>query len=1080
MMLIDSHQRSQATDPSRSFIVQAPAGSGKTEILTQRYLRLLGRVTAPEQIIALTFTRKAASEMRERIVIALQDAARGKEAASPHQQMTLSYAKEALEASKQHSWNILEQPNRLKIITIDSLCQSINQSIPLLDKQIAYSNITDQPELYYTMASRECIRHALEEPEYQQAIKTLLLHVDNRQDRLMSLFTSLLAQRDQWLRPLFIAKAQDKATLEQGLQYIEQHELNRFKQSLPAVLASELVRLARTMACIENNPQSPRYPLREWYDFQNTNQPMATALSKLIFTGELNFRTAFDHHVGLKRGECTDQEYEDMKSASKQLLAQLADYPGFQDALIQVSELPKPHYDQEQWDMLQALFILLPLLVGHLHVLLSDHNEVDFVSISQQAIAALGDGDNPTDLALYLDHAIHHLLVDEFQDTSITQFDLLSKLVQGWEPGDGKTLFLVGDPMQSIYRFRQAEVGLFFKAKAQGIGPVQLHSLELSCNFRSNAHIVEWVNQQFSYIFPAQVDIESGAVMFHSSAAIHPGHAESEIKAFQYQSKQEEAAHLIELVQLELDRNPQQSIAILVRSRSHLLYIIRLLRQHHIPYQGTDIDLLSNLPHIRDVYSLTMALLMPANRLHWLAMLRSPFCGLSLKDLHCIAQFNKKKSIYYALVYRDDIKNLSEEGRQRLHYFFQVIQKALANRYQSRLSAWIISTLNDLQVDKILDPSQGNDLSQFWMLVDKFEEDGRLPDIKGFNQAIQALYSQQGTPARLQIMTIHKSKGLEFDTVFLPSIGSKPNLGDKPMMRWLKLPSQQQKEILLISPMKAAHHERCALYDYLTQLDEEKAGYETQRLLYVAVTRAKERLYLMNSSSQSAKGSFYSFLKQQEFIPMDLKESTEAVGHALPKLSRLPLTHYEQQHILSIPTQAVPSSLNSGIPRIIGIVTHLLLQTMCEHHLNSMEELPWALATNELKRYGFNPLMQEEAITSMQEQIQRFLNDPVGLWIISPHLHEQNEYELLVSHQQQVVTRIIDRIFEDQGKLWIIDFKTGKEDDRTQQKYQQQLNDYAQHLATRTELPIHCGLYYLPTNHWATWHYVPSFIPSQR
>lgn len=82
-MLVDSDQRSQATDPSLSFIVQAPAGSGKTEILTQRYLRLLSTVTAPEQIIALTFTRKAASEMRERIVHALQQAANKKRPIPP-------------------------------------------------------------------------------------------------------------------------------------------------------------------------------------------------------------------------------------------------------------------------------------------------------------------------------------------------------------------------------------------------------------------------------------------------------------------------------------------------------------------------------------------------------------------------------------------------------------------------------------------------------------------------------------------------------------------------------------------------------------------------------------------------------------------------------------------------------------------------------------------------------------------------------------------------------------------------------------------------------------------------------------
>jgi ATP-dependent exoDNAse (exonuclease V) beta subunit len=211
MTLIDGEQRKKATDPSTSFIVQAPAGSGKTEILTQRYLRLLGTVTAPEQIIALTFTRKAASEMRERIILALQQAAANQKASSAHQQATLGFAQDALHRDAQYEWNLLQQPNRLKIITIDSLCQSINQAIPLLEQQIAYAQITDKPEQHYLNAARQCIQFALQTPNYQQAIKTLLLHVDNKQYQLLRLFKDLLMQRDQWLSSLFQARYQDKS-----------------------------------------------------------------------------------------------------------------------------------------------------------------------------------------------------------------------------------------------------------------------------------------------------------------------------------------------------------------------------------------------------------------------------------------------------------------------------------------------------------------------------------------------------------------------------------------------------------------------------------------------------------------------------------------------------------------------------------------------------------------------------------------------------------------------------------------------------------------------------------------------------
>jgi ATP-dependent exoDNAse (exonuclease V) beta subunit len=1072
MNLIDGEHRQRATNPCSSFIVQAPAGSGKTEILTQRYLRLLSTVTAPEQIIALTFTRKAASEMRERIMLALQDAHANKPTQTPHQQMTLDFAKQALNHSKRYGWELLQQANRLKIITIDSLCQSINQAIPLLEKQIAYSQITDKPDSYYLKAARQCIAFALETPQYQPAIKTLLLHVDNKQEQLLRLFKNLLSQRDQWLSPLFQARAQEKSTFEKALRFIEHHELTRFKKSIPFLLAEKLTSLAQELALIENNPDSPRYKLKDWYDFQQSTPDTVTALGKLVLGSDNTLRKSFDHHVGLKSGACPAAQYRTIKEASQELLIQLNDYPDFLAALLQISTLPKAEYDSEQWEVLQALFVLLPLLVGHLHLLFSEANEVDFTTISQQALSALGDSENPTDLGLYLDNAIHHLLVDEFQDTSITQFELLTRLVQGWQAGDGKTLFIVGDPMQSIYRFRQAEVGLFFRAKEQGIGGVMLNSLELQCNFRSTATIVNWVNEQFSKIFPHQFDMESGAVSFHPSVHVIKNNDLSAVHALHFEHRKHEAIHLIELIKHELSTHPEQSMAILVRSRSQLTEIINLLREHHIPYQGTDIDLLANLMHLRDVWSLTQALLAPGNRLAWLAVLHSPYCGLTLNDIHTIAQFNKKKSIYSALLHLDKMNDLSDEGRIRATFFIQIMHQSLNQRYQTHLSDWVGHTLKNLHVDAILNQNQLNDLEQFWTLLDRYEQEGRLPDMNEFLIEFNKLYSQQATPSRLQVMTIHKSKGLEFDTVFLPSLGSQPNRGNNPMLRWLKLPTQHHGNLLLVSPIQAAHQDRCALYDYLGQLDEEKSHYESQRLLYVAATRAKSRLYLLDCSTKSYKNSFRALLKNQDFLSVGNEELITEAGLSLPQLYKLPL-HFYESNAPHPPVflNALTSGLSSGIPRLIGIVAHQLLQWICTHHPESPAQIPWQLAQREFKKLGFDNETTQLALTTIKQQLTQLFEDPIGSWIIASHSKEQNEYQLLVEHQNNLVTRIIDRLFEEHNKLWIIDFKTGKEDLDTLALHQQQLNEYGYYLSSRTDLPIHCGIYYLANQHWVNWHY---------
>lgn len=1017
--------------------------------------------------------------MRERILLALQQAANKIDATSAHQQQTLDFASKALLRDQAENWQLIQQPGRLRIITIDSLCQSLTQAIPLQENQTPYAQICDKPYGHYKAAARACLMFAIHQPDYQESIKKLLYHVDNRQDKLLDLFCSLLGSRDQWLQLIYQASTQDKASYEQALYLIEQHELERFQRSLPEEDAIALTRLVQRLASIEANPSSPRYPLCFLTAFEQLDAPLVSSLASALLTSQNTLRKAFDHHVGLKRGVCDDAEYEALKSASKQLLSKLELCPDFLPALLRVKNLPPPHYDPEQWSILQALFKLLPLLAAHLQLVFSEHNEVDFTAISAQALAALGDEECPTDLALYLDNTIHHLLVDEFQDTSIQQFQLLSQLVQGWQPHDGKTLFIVGDPMQSIYRFRAAEVGLFLRAKQQGIGPVMLTSLELSCNFRSSATIVDWVNCQFKSIFPKTDDIESGAVSFHSAISIKPAEPESQVIAFQYTNRVQEARALVSLVSDELKNHPSDDIAILVRSRKQLTDIIQLLRAEKIPFQGVDIDLLATLPHLRDVWSLTAALLMPANRLAWLSLLRSPWCGLTLEELHCIANFAKHQSIYFALSQLAHVEGLSDTGRVRAHYIYTVLHNALMTRHQQSLINWITDTLKQLHLEKVLQPSEQDDLEQYWLLLERFERNGQIEDMEQFNLELNKLYSQQVIPSRLQIMTIHKSKGLEFDCVILPGLSTKTPHIDTPMLRWLTLPTQQGEELLLVSPIKAAHHEECLLYDYLGKLETEKSQYELQRLLYVAVTRAKKRLYLFDNREKSIQGSFRQLLQNQVFLTDELDNAsvqTQEEAVALPELFRLPEDYYHHPPpFLHQPiTNTQPPVITDNTPRLIGIVAHELLQWVCDHHPETIADVPWELAYNQLKTLGFEGEEFLNAETLLVTQITRFFHNPIGQWIMKPHEQERNEYELLVDHEGKTVTRIIDRTFCEHDVRVIIDFKTGADNTSTQKKHRQQLNDYAALLSYRYTQPVRCGLYYLATDRWVDW--VPSTI----
>lgn len=1075
--LNDQYQREQATDPAHSYIVQAPAGSGKTEMLSQRFLRLLAIVQAPEQIVALTFTRKAAAEMRERIINSLQRAARNESSDSPHQQQTLEWAHTALNHSNRLQWDLLNQPHRLRIMTIDALCQQISRAIPIQEQAIPFASINENANLTYQQAARSCIRFALENEDTRASIIRILAHLDNNQGKLIELFCQLLANREQWLPVVLSASSRSRIEFENDLHQISEHEVARFKAFFPKDLQQQFLSIVRMVAEHSDFKEGYFSCLKTCYDFDTLTHQQLQALIEIILTKDGKFRAKYDHYIGIQKGLIDDATFDLIKLESTSIQNHLKEIHGLQDHLIRLRTLPESTYQDEQWNVLQSLLELLPQLAAHLQLLFSEQGQVDFASIAQQANYALGTDEQPTDLALFFDNSICHLLIDEFQDTSLSQYELIRKLMMGWEKNDGRTLFLVGDPMQSIYRFRQAEVGLFLKAREQGIGPVSLIPLELSTNFRSSETIVHWVNQQFKNIFPAQDDIEAGAITYHHSDAVHAAHEKSFIKATSYVDSDMEAQGIIDIIRHELQSVPEQKIAILVRSRTNLLDIMNRLRQENIPFQGVDIDLLGSLPHIQDIWSLTRALLFPANRLAWLSLLRSPFCGLSLQDIHQLVK--DKRTVSFLEIIEQltpDNQPISVEGWQRLTTFMNIMRTAIAQRHHYRLVEHLVLILQRLGADTLYDAQQHNDIEQFWQLLEKFEQDGLLSDIRQINEGLQNLYAQQSNSASLQVMTIHKSKGLEFDTVILPHLGAKKKPADKPLIRWLKLPQKNSRSLFLLAPLKAEHETQSSLYNFLQMLDKEKEDYESQRLLYVAVTRARHRLYLCSHKTKPEKGSLQFLLPDihfEEQMPLNQSETSET---KLPILQRLPLSCFQPQ--LSMESDAHNRMLHTSSynqSTITGSLCHSLLQWISEHQIFHIDSLPWSRIHNDLRMMGLPDTEQEGIVKNLKHLLENMFNDETGRWILSAHPIALNETSFMENRASDIQIKIPDRFFRDeQGQLWVVDFKTGHKNSATEEKYNHQVSDYARilhHLYPGDA--IHCGIYYLENQYWHCWPYIP-------
>ncbi len=526
----DSEARTRALDVGRSFLVQAPAGSGKTELLIQRFLALLAHVDRPERVVAMTFTRKAAGEMRDRILGALANARNSVEAETPHERLTQELARDVLAQDERHGWHLTAHPARLAVQTIDAFCAGLARQAPLATGLGGASRFVERAQPLYEAAVREGLADAdANDADWRR----ILEHFDNDAGAVVAALAGMLGKRDQWLR-LLQGRGREafRAELEAALAREIEGELAAIAAAFPAHLARALQHLLRH--AVQNADGATRVEeiaprLKACADAGGLPPASIGALdawralaSWLLVAGEPQFRKAVDKRDGFPspKSGSGGSDHTASIAAMEAILAELAAVPGLAEALDAARRLPPPCYTEEAWAVVVALLDLLPRLAARLTLAFRDAGALDFTQGMLGALAALGSEERPSDLLLALDLRIDHLLIDEFQDTSFTQLELLRLLTAGWQPGDGHTLFAVGDPMQSIYRFREAEVRIFVEAQAQQqVAGVPVESLVLARNFRSHAGLVAWVNDVFPRVFPGRSDPWRGAVAFAPAIA---------------------------------------------------------------------------------------------------------------------------------------------------------------------------------------------------------------------------------------------------------------------------------------------------------------------------------------------------------------------------------------------------------------------------------------------------------------------------------------------------------------------------------------------------------------------------------
>jgi ATP-dependent helicase/nuclease subunit A len=1112
----DERAREDATDPRRSVLLQAPAGSGKTTVLTQRLLRLLAEVDEPEEILAITFTRKAAAEMRARVLRAL----RGEiDVGTAQGQRLRALADKALAHAAARGWNLQEDPNRLRIQTIDSFNFRLASQLPVTARAGGSLVISERPEELFRHAARQTLISAEQDDGLREDAELLFERLDNRWSNVESLLAGMLNKRGHWLRYVL---GQDPGALRA-----------RIAQSLESILRDHLL-LACARISLALRREAGCLPQVGDLGHEPQCHEAWKRLAGLSLTEKDRWRKSITRALG------TAFENATMRDALRACIERLSDVPGARELLSDLRGLPGAMLSERDGHAVEALSRLLRSAAAHLYAEFAAAGRVDHTYVAGAARAALTDAGLPTDLALQTGLSLRHILVDEFQDTSLAQFDLIETLTVGWEEGDGRTLFVVGDPMQSIYQFREAEVGLFFRARDEGIGEVRLEALRLLRNFRSEASLIAWTNDAFTELFPPVDDLRASAVAFTPSLAGSgvrdaqgavakgagadiPAAAPVRLTLFPPGDRESEATAIAARITALRAADPGASVALLVASRTHAVPLMAAFEAARLDAIGVDIVPLSEVAVVRDLVALLRALHHLGDRTAWLAILRAPWCGASLASLTALSGRKDSTHLWDALSDSRRLSKCRPDDVGRLRRVRAVLDAALTNRDRGPLADWLEATWLQLGAADAYPENEFRHARAFFAALSERTASGEWRGPQDLDSLLSDLFAQPRAASAnpVQIMTIHRAKGLEFDHVLIPAIDRSPGRDPEPLLRWLDLPRRHGGSDLIMAPVPAVGDQAGSeVGAYLKQLMAARATNERARLLYVAATRAKQTLWLSGAPKLKADGSvvpkagtllavLWPTLGSQ-FVAAESvngEVTAEADGRAATNSARPDVGNGHGAKCSAVPPPVglllrrlradwAPPSLQTPaelerLPlnrqtldppefswvgetaRLIGTVVHAGLE-----QFSRSASLPTRAEVErqrddyaqQLRRHGVPEADLKRATETVINALSRTVEDQWGRWIFSPQHRETNSELALTGIAAGTLTNvIIDRSFIDSsGTRWVIDFKTSSHEggaleaflDREMVRYRSQLETYVALARALGPHPVRAALYF--------------------
>jgi ATP-dependent helicase/nuclease subunit A len=888
-----------SVSPNRNFTVEASAGTGKTWLLTSRIIRLLLDGAAPGSILAITFTRKAAAEIRARIEQRLLAMALADDSAlrASLGQLGLDQADSALLNRARGLYEgFLTAEHPARISTIHAFCQDILRRFPLESRLPPGFQVIETPgearEAAWSSLLRDLGRLSEDQP-LSQAFDHLLRWLESA-DAVREALDGFLELRGDWWA--FTEEDADPvaaatARLEEPLQ-----KAGRLPDA--ADLRAQLSQYADLMgrhapASYQQRAQQVRQALE---DSSGGADPWLTA-TRSVFLTTKGERRALKSSAALAKS-IGDEGVERLLLLHQQLGDAV-------DLWIDLRRRAQNLEHNRSW-YLCGHELLLRFQTAKLQ-----RRQLDFTDLEWQTYRLLNRSRHAEWVQYKLDQRIDHLLVDEFQDTNPVQWQLLLPLLEELAAGNperARSVFLVGDTKQSIYRFRRAQPELFGRARSWMQSRIEAHDATQKRSRRSSPAIMEFVNLVFAhaqgqdethaYPLPdfashdthhqdlwGRVELLPLAEPHAPAAGPEPEEFRNPLRKPRQVREDSDAAEgkqittiIHTLVHQPVVDNGSVRPAgygdflILVRNRTHVGRIEQHLRDASIPYSGAARTPLAQLPEVADILNLLAVLMSPMDNVALASALRSPVFDCSSEELmelarqpgrywwHRLRQFAQTVSgtdhrlvracrlldAWRSRVDRIPVHDLLDQIYTDTN-LIQRYRHAAPPHYRSRLTASLNQVL-DLALDM---------------------DGGRYPSLSHF---VRSLARSSSTPVpveprgresgQVRVMTIHGAKGLEAPIVILADaarVASEPGgRRTRPVVAWPA--GTPRPNAFLIAGREDE------LDDYARQILR-RLSHEQQReeanLLYVALTRARQYLFVTGTRPGTGNLGWYGHISHR-------------------------------------------------------------------------------------------------------------------------------------------------------------------------------------------------------------------------